>query len=162
MADKRVEGILTIENARLIFKNFAGEERQYNPAGNRNFAVIIDDYDRAKALAEDGWPVKWLRPREEGDTETAFIRAKVSYANRPPKIVTVTSRGKTQLEEDMVGMLDWAEIKSADVALSPYNWTNARGEHGVSAYLRTLYVVLEEDEFESKYPDPVQSDELPF
>ena len=38
---------VVIEDAHLIWKNFSGEETQFNRAGNRNFNVIIDDPDFA-------------------------------------------------------------------------------------------------------------------
>ena len=30
-----------VENARIIFRNFSGEERKFNPAGNRNFGLRL-------------------------------------------------------------------------------------------------------------------------
>ncbi len=42
-----------VEDARLIFRNFAGKEGQYNREGDRNFAVILPD-DVAEQMEKDG------------------------------------------------------------------------------------------------------------
>lgn len=140
-----------IENAEILFRNFEGKKGQFNNEGDRSFCVLLDS-DLASNLKEEGWNVKWLKPREEGDREQAYLPVKVRYSNFPPKIVLITSQGKSLINEDEVALLDTAEIKTADITLSPYEWSN-NGNSGIAAYLKTMYATIEEDEFERKYMD---------
>ena len=59
--------VLEIEDARIIFRNFAGLGSRYNREGDRNFAVIIPNEDIKDQLVADGWTVKIKPPREEGE-----------------------------------------------------------------------------------------------
>jgi len=103
-----------VENATLIFRNFSGKEGQYNREGDRNFAVILDP-DTAEKMLADGWNVRSLGAREEGDEDTPYIQVSVSFKNRPPRIVMITSNARTTLDEAEVEVLDWAEIRVVDL-----------------------------------------------
>lgn len=142
---------ITIEGARIAFRNFSGKEGKYNPAGKRNFCVLLEE-DLAKTLEKDGWNVRWLSPRDEGDDPQGYLQVSVAYGNFPPKIVLVSSKGKTVLGEEEVGILDWAEIDNVDLVIRPYNW-EVNSKSGVKAYLKSLWVTIVEDEFEKKYRD---------
>lgn len=142
---------IVIEDARIGFRNFSGKEGKFNPAGSRNFCVFIDA-DTAEVLESDGWNIKWLDPRDEEEAPQAYLQVAVSYENYPPKILLITSRGKTILDEGSVNLLDWAEIKNVDLIVRPYNW-EVNEKRGVKAYCKSMYITIIEDEFEKKYHD---------
>lgn len=149
----RIENNITIEGARIMFRNFSGLEGRFNPAGNRNFCWLIEDPALADGLMADGWNIRHLPPRDEGDEPVPYMQVSVKFRDTvKPKIVLVTSTGKKILDEETVNILDWAEIKNVDMIIRPYNW-NVSGKSGVKGYLKTMYVTIKEDEFESKYAD---------
>ena len=149
--DRRQDHV-TLQDVRIVFKNFAGKAGQYNREGDRNFAVLLDP-DLAEAMKANDWNVKYLKPREEGDEPQAYLQVAVEFEKgRPPRIIMITSRGRTILDEDSCEVLDWAYIKNVDMIISPYNW-EVNGNKGVKAYLQSIYVTIEEDELERKYAD---------
>lgn len=158
MAYKQTNNIM-IENARLIFKNFSGEESKFNRGGNKNFCVVLDP-EMAKDLADEGWNIKYLRPREEGEEPTPYIQVTVAYGNIPPKVIMIAGRNKTPLDSFSISSLDYAEIKNVDLIIRPYHW-EVNGKQGIKAYLKTMYVEIEQDAFASKY-DFDEDEEVPF
>lgn len=138
-----------IEDAHIIFRNFSGREGQYNREGDRNFAVILDPVIASQML-KDGWNVKYLAAREDGEEDTPYIQIAVNFKNRPPRVVMITSTTRTPLNEDSVEVLDWADIKVADLIARGYDW-EVNGKSGTKAYLQSLFVTIEEDELERKY-----------
>jgi hypothetical protein len=156
--NKRIDNIV-VENARLIFKNFAGEESKFNRAGNRNFCVILDG-DSAEDLRQMGWNVKALRPREDEDEPIYYLQVTVAFGNFPPKVVMISGKTKTVLDEESIDTLDYAEIANVDLIIRPYHW-EVNGKEGIKAYLKTMYVTIEQDVFAGKY-DCLDDEDLPF
>lgn len=138
-----------IEGAEIIFRNFAGNETQYNNAGNRNFAVILD-HETAVKMLEDGWNVKYLPAREEEDEDKPYIKVAVNFKNRPPRVVLITSSSRTQLDAESVEVLDFADIEVADLICRGYDWM-VGDKTGTKAYLQSLFVTIREDALEKKY-----------
>lgn len=143
---------IVMEGVKIIFRNFSGKEGMYNREGDRNFAVLLDDDQLVKALEEDGWNVKRLKAREEGEEEQPYLQVSVNFKGRPPNIVMITSRGRTQLNEEECEILDWADIRNVDLIVRPYEWV-VNGKSGIKAYLKSIFVTIEEDVLDLKYAE---------
>lgn len=144
-----------IEGARIMWRNFAGAPDRFNDDPGGNFTLFLSEHD-AEQMAAQGYNVKRLDPRdpEDGDGQP-ILRVKVKFNKYPPNVVLVTKGGtaRTKLDESTVSVADQVIIQSADVSISPSNWTNARGESGIAAYLKSAFLTLEEDALDDKYAD---------
>lgn len=154
-----------LRDVRVLFRNFAGKAAMYNEEGDRNFKLVVTP-EVEEALAETGlpWNIKELKPREgeEDLPRTKVLEVSIRWpkkggAGTPPKLVMITSGGKTTLNEDMAGVLDWPTIiTKLDIVIRPYNW-EVSGNTGTKCYLNAAYATIEEDELEREYADVPES-----
>ena len=140
------KGILQIDDARIIYRNFSGEGSKFNREGDRNFSVIIDDPAIADELVAQGWNVKIREPREEGDNPFIHLPVKVKFNERGPRIYLITGDRRNELDEESVGILDNVDIISVDLDIRPYDW-EVNGKTGRTAYLHSMRVIQEVDRF---------------
>lgn len=150
-------GILQIEDARIIYRNFAGIGSKYNRDGDRNFAVIIPNQEIADELIADGWAVKIKPPRDEDESPFMYLPVKVKFNNRGPAAYVKSGNSVQRLNKDTIGMLDEIDIQSVDMDLRAYDW-EVNGKTGRSAYLQAINVIQNIDRFGAQY----QAQELPF
>lgn len=144
-----VKNNITLEGARIIFRDFSGEKNRYN--NDRSFAVVLDE-DLAARLAADGWPVRYLEPRNEDEARTPILSVKVYFGKVPPQVVMISGGVKKELDESNINILDWAYFENVDLKIRPFNY-EFNGRTGVKAYLKSLWVTVGEDSFEAKYKD---------
>ena len=140
------KGILQIDDARIIYRNFSGEGSKFNREGDRNFSLIIDDTAVADELVVQGWNVKIREPREEGDNPFIHLPVKVKFNDRGPRIYLITGDRRNELDEESVGILDNVDIISVDLDIRPYDW-EVNGKTGRTAYLHSMRVIQEVDRF---------------
>lgn len=150
---KRVDDPITLEDIRLIWKNFSGEKRLFNESGKRNFSIPLEESVALK-LREIGWNVKDNSHKiEPGEPVDYHIPVTVKMDARVPPRVFMIVRSQNiriPLDEESIGLLDKAELDVVDVVLRPFNW-DVNGKQGVAAYLKLMYATLKEDPLDLKY-----------
>ena len=145
-------GILQINDARIVFRNFRGEGGPYNREGDRNFALVIPNKDIADELIKDGWNVKIKEAREEGDQPFIFLTVKVKFNDRGPHIYLKTGEAVNKLDEETVSCIDDIDIRSVNLDISPYDW-EINGKTGRTAYLQSMEIIQEIDRFAARYAE---------
>ena len=145
-------GILQIDDARIIYRNFSGAGSKYNREGDRNFAVIIPEKEMADALIAEGWNVKVKPPRDEDDDPFMFLPIKVKFNDRGPNAYLQTGTKMNRLDEDSIDCLDDVDIISVDMDVRPYDW-EVNGKAGRTAYLQSIKVIQEIDRFAARYAE---------
>lgn len=155
---------LTIRNAKLIFRNFAGKETDFNPEGRRNFNVVIDDEAFASQLMADGWYLRPLKKRDEDEPQKYCLKVNVFFGKYPPTVIMMCGNNKVALDESTINQLDVADILNVNLTIYPRFYKN-RGREGITAYLQTMVITIREDELLAEIGyNPYNSDEeeMPF
>ena len=138
--------ILQIDDARIIYRNFAGRGDKYNREGDRNLAVVIPDEEMANELTDRGWNIKIKPPREDGDPPFMFLPVKVKFNDRGPNVYLKTGSNQNRLDEESIGLIDNIDIVGVDLDVRPYDW-EVNGKEGRTAYLQSMRVIQDIDRF---------------
>lgn len=151
--------VISVEDASILWPNFSGEKRSaYDTPGDRNFNLHLSK-ELNDELTEAGWNTKCKPPRpdDEDQVERCTLKIKVNYGFKPPRIKMIgdKTRNETILTSENVGALDDADIRTMDLSFVPFFWTMNEGtpqeRDGVSAYLRSMFVEVIEDDLETKW-----------
>lgn len=158
---------LTVENARIIWRNFSGRQTQYNAKGKRNFNLVVPPED-VEAMKRNGWNVKTKEPRPDypDDTPLSTLAVNVRYSedSRPPRVFLIAGDTRTELDESTIDILDRVQIENVDLIINP-SYYDVNGLQGYTAYLQAIYVTIVQDDLEKKYgsfPESNYTDNSPF
>ena len=132
-------GILQIDDARIVYRNFSGVGSKFNREGDRNFAVVIPDEDLAMRLKDEGWNVKIKDPRDEGDSPFMYLPVKIKFNDRGPIFHLRTGKNQIKLDEESISCLDRIDILCVDLDIRPFDW-DVNGKTGRTAYLQAIRV----------------------
>lgn len=148
------DGSLSVEGARILWTNFSGRPTKFNAAGGKRTFNLVLDYDTADALAKDGWNIREIESKHEGDESTYVTEVTVGFGQFPPKIYLIDGYTKRMqpLDEESIAQLDNIDIENIDVIVRPYNHgvSNSRGTT-VKGYVKSLYVTQDNSDFDGKY-----------
>ena len=156
-------GILQIDDARIIWRNFEGRPDKYNKEGDRNFHLIIPNQEIADALMNDtnefgvGWNVRIKPADEEGGQPFMHLKVNVKFNDRGPIIYLNTGRVRRRINEDEAGRLDRISISSVNLDIRPNDGEGTYGPYR-SAWLNGMEIFQEVNRFEEgaaeeEYPE---------
>lgn len=154
-------GILQIDDAKIIFKNFEGRGDKFNREGDRNFSLLIEDPDTADALIAEGWNVRIKPGRDEDEGPFMRLPVKVKFTEYGPSAYLKTGERMNKLDEESIACLDNIEIESVDMDIRPFDW-EVNGKTGRTAYLQSIHVTQRIDRFAARYANMKDEEKLPF
>lgn len=161
-------GIIQIDDARLIFKNFEGRGDKFTREGDRSCCVVIPDEEIAQALINDvsadgaGWNVKIKAPRDADDSPFMYMKVKVKFNSRGPRVYLQSGNSKPiMLTEETIGCLDNIDIQSVDMDIRPYDDV-INGKAFRAAYLESMHVIQRQDRFADRFAEEECPAEVPF
>lgn len=155
------KGILQIDDAKIIFKNFEGRGDKFNREGDRNFSLLIEDPETAQALLDKGWNVKIKPARDEDEGDFMRLPVKVKFTDYGPSVYLKSGDNVNRLDEESIACLDNIDIESVDMDIRPFDW-EVNGREGRTAYLQSLHVTQRIDRFAARYANMGMEDKLDF
>lgn len=144
------KGIMQIDDARIIFKNFEGRGDKFNREGDRNFSLLIEDPNTAEAMKREGWNVKIKEGRDPDEGPFMRLPVKVKFTEYGPTVYLNSAGNVVKLNEESIGCLDNIEIETVNMDIRPYDW-EVNGRIGRTAYLQSMEVIQRIDRFAARY-----------
>ena len=154
----RERGIVEINEARIVFRNFSGRGDKFNREGDRNFAVVIPSMEIVDELTNDtneygvGWNVKVRDARDEGEDPFIYLPVKMKFNSRGPAVYLKTGTRMNRLDEESVNMLDDIDISNVDMDIRPYDDV-INGKPFRTAYLVSICITQNIDRFAARYAE---------
>lgn len=182
---------ICMEGAELVFKNFAGKTKtvrgmtvntpRRDGTPDRNFGVVINDLSLAQRLINEGWNVKQFHNDDPNAEPDYWLPVKLTFRTQDhnpsnTKVMMINPDGSAvRLFADTVSTLDHVRVGRANIIITPFEWASPQGA-GITAYTRTLYCFVEDDDPWAKYFETphntasqqddggldIESDTLPF
>lgn len=175
MSEMAKNVVWSIENTRFVYlTNFSGDAARDNFGDSRRKCnIIIPDEQMARDMMKAGVKVRQTKcgennPNPEEFVPEYFVTAQLKYRNKigdqlkyPPRVYLVVGNNEPQaLDEESVAVLDSIRVKNVNVMLNQYEYDPV--SHGMSMYIRTMYVEqdVDSDPFASRYAR--HNDEAPW
>lgn len=158
--DSRGRRLLNIEDARIIWTNFAGEATKYTREGEQYFTLVIPTVEMYEALMNDvndmgvPWNVKLSEPRTEDEEPFMRMKVKVKFNDYGPKVYLQSGNKTTELNEQTIACLDRMAISKIDMFIRPFDG-EANGKPYRAAYLQSMHVA--QDLYADPYADRINN-----
>lgn len=156
MTDIRVDerGRLLVDDAKIIYRNFAGRGNDYNREGDRNFSLVIPP-EFVEGLLADGWNVKEKVSQSTGE-KFYVMPVTVKYfddrGDGCDAVMKKSNGDKEILYPDNIGKLDRADIVRCDMDIRPRYWTYGT-KSGKSAQVDVISVEIRTNRFAEDFYD---------
>lgn len=147
-------GIVQIDDAKIIYRNFSGAATKFNREGDRNFAIMIPDNETADAFVKEGWNIK-VKTRGADDDPFMFLPVKVKFNGNSPRVYLRTGSRRNRLDEESICCLDDIDIERVDLDIRPYDW-EVNGKHGRTAYLQGAEIFQRLDRFTARFEEEME------
>ena len=151
-----VDGNIRVENAVVIYTNFAGNPTDLNPQGGKRTFGLCLNQEWADRL-RDNWNVKVI----ELDNGERLYHTEIvvnDQSQYPPKLYLLSEfmgrKTMTLLQPEMYRKLDSDMIVSLDLEIHPYVHGRGGNPNATKGYLKNLWASLQSvNDFGGKYAE---------
>lgn len=156
---------VVVKNACIMFTNFTGEKDRFN-MGKPQFNLVLTE-EAARDLQADGWNVRVMPAREEGEPPTYMTNINVAFSSdgrRNPTIKLYSSldgkRVCRRLSAETIGVLDDIRLERINLRIGSFNYDGDK--YTMKGYLHELQAVqkAEQTSFDDDYADYQDNDDV--